>query len=115
MAQGGLPSSAPLTATWTSSATAVWSRCILPGHTPDHFALLVKLKSGPVLLSGDVVSFAREPARSAESRRSTPIASRPLASMDQFEKIAKETGAKVVIQHEPRDIAILPAFPQAAE
>ena len=27
----------------------------LPGHTPGHMALLVRLKSGPVLLSGDVV------------------------------------------------------------
>ena len=29
--------------------------------------------------------------------------------MDMFEKLAKETGAKVVIQHEPRDIGLLPA------
>ncbi len=38
-----------------------------------------------------------------------------LASMDRFEKLAKETGAKVIIQHEPADIAGLPAFPQTAE
>ncbi|HJR82953.1 MAG TPA: N-acyl homoserine lactonase family protein, partial [Sphingomicrobium sp.] len=38
-----------------------------------------------------------------------------LQSMDKFEKLAKETRAKVIIQHEPRDIGLLPAFPQAAE
>ena len=35
--------------------------------------------------------------------------------MERFEKLAKETGAKVIIQHEPQDIAKLPAFPKAAE
>ena len=38
-----------------------------------------------------------------------------LASMDKLEKVAKDNGAKVVIQHEPRDIALLPAFPEAAK
>ena len=32
-----------------------------------------------------------------------------------FEALAKKTGAKVIIQHEPNDIGKLPAFPQAAE
>jgi hypothetical protein len=35
--------------------------------------------------------------------------------MDKFEALAKEKGAKVIIQHEPADIAKLPAFPKAAE
>ena len=38
-----------------------------------------------------------------------------LASMDKFEAKAKETGARVIIQHEPADISKLPAFPKAAE
>jgi N-acyl homoserine lactone hydrolase len=38
-----------------------------------------------------------------------------LASHDRFDRIARNLGAKVVIQHEPADIAKLPAFPQAAE
>lgn len=86
----------------------------LPGHTPDHLALLVKLASGPVLLTGDLYhsTIARE-------KRAVPPfnTSRPetLASMDRFEKLAKETGAKVIIQHEPADIAKLPAFPAAAK
>ena len=86
----------------------------LPGHTPDHLALLVNLKSGPVLLSGDLYH-----STIARQKRALPgfntSREETLASMDRFEQIAKEKGAKVVIQHEPNDIAKLPAFPQAAQ
>jgi hypothetical protein len=34
--------------------------------------------------------------------------------MDRFDKIAKNLDAKVIIQHEPADIAKLPLFPKAA-
>ena len=86
----------------------------LPGHTPGHYGLLVKLKSGPVLLSGDVV-HARETARLKAVPTFNTDRTESLRSMERFEKIAKETGAKVVIQHDERDIALLPPFPQAAE
>lgn len=86
----------------------------LPGHTADHLALLVKLASGPVLLSGDLYH-----SREAREKRGVPpfntSREQTLESMDKFERLAKETGAKVVIQHEPRDIGLLPAFPQAAQ
>lgn len=86
----------------------------LPGHTPDHMALLVNLKSGPVLLSGDLYH-----AIEAREKRGVPpfnsSREQTLASMDEFEAKAKETGAKVIIQHEPADVAKLPAFPEAAE
>lgn len=86
----------------------------LPGHTPGHYALLVRLASGPVLLSGDQYHFTE-----AVTNRGVPSfnADRAdtLASHDRFDRIAANTGAKVVIQHEPADIAKLPAFPQAAE
>ena len=86
----------------------------LPGHTPDHLGLLVKLKSGPVLLTGDLyhTTIARE-KRIQPSWNDNKQAE--LASMDKFEALAKQTGAKVIIQHEPNDIAKLPAFPRAAE
>jgi len=86
----------------------------LPGHTPDHLALLVKLKSGPVLLSGDTYhsTIAREKKAVPGFNTSREDS---LKSMDRFEKIAAENHAKVIIQHEPNDIGKLPAFPKAAE
>jgi N-acyl homoserine lactone hydrolase len=86
----------------------------MPGHTPGHHALLVKLKSGDVLLTGDLyhTTIARE-------KRAVPgfntSREQTLASMDRFEALAKKLNAKVVIQHEPNDIGLLPAFPAAAE
>ena len=86
----------------------------LPGHTPGHMALLVRLKSGPVLLSGDVAHAHDTLALKAVPTFNTDRA-QSIASMERFEKLAKETGAKVIIQHALQDIAKLPAFPQAAE
>ena len=86
----------------------------MPGHTPGHHALLVRLASGPVLLSGDQYHFT-------ENRRlgGVPGFNRDradtLASHDRFEKLATNTRAKVIIQHELDDVAKLPAFPKAAE
>jgi len=86
----------------------------MPGHTPDHMSLLVKLASGNVLLTGDLYH-----ATEARELKGVPPfnASRAetLASMDRFERLAKRYNAKVIIQHEPRDIAKLPAFPASAK
>lgn len=86
----------------------------LPGHTPGHHALLVKLKSGPVLLTGDLYHSTM-----ARAKRGVPpfntSREQTLQSMDRFEALAKRLGAKVVIQHEPGDIDKLPIFPKAAE
>ena len=38
-----------------------------------------------------------------------------LASLDRFRKIAANLDAEVIIQHDPRDVAKLPVFPQFAE
>jgi hypothetical protein len=35
--------------------------------------------------------------------------------MDRYDRIAKNLGAKTIIQHEPADIAKLPPFPRAAQ
>jgi N-acyl homoserine lactone hydrolase len=86
----------------------------LPGHTPDHLALRINLKSGPVLLTGDLyhTTISRQ-------KRSMPgfntSREQTLASMDTFEALARKLGAKVIIQHEPGDIAKLPAFPAMAQ
>lgn len=85
----------------------------LPGHTPGHTALLVRLASGPVLLSGDLYHFTEQVPIKGVPPFNTNRAD-TLASMDRFDKIAKNLRAKVIIQHEPADIAKLPAFPKAA-
>ena len=83
-----------------------------PGHTPGHNALLVRLASGPVLLTGDVYHFTEQVAN-----RGVPTFNHDradsLASMDRFDRIAKNLGAKVIIQHEPDDVAKLAPFPNA--
>jgi glyoxylase-like metal-dependent hydrolase (beta-lactamase superfamily II) len=85
----------------------------LPGHTPGHYALLVRLASGPVLLTGDLYHFTEQVKNKGVPPFNHDRAD-TLASMDRFDRIAANLGAKVIIQHEPADIAKLPAFPQAA-
>ena len=86
----------------------------LPGHTEGHHALLVRLASGSVLVSGDQYHFT-------ENRQAGGVPSfnvnraDTLASSDRFEKLARNLQARVIIQHEPADISKLPAFPEAAE
>jgi glyoxylase-like metal-dependent hydrolase (beta-lactamase superfamily II) len=85
----------------------------MPGHTPGHHALLIRLKSGAVLLSGDqfhaAESFAHDQVPSFNTDRADT-----LASIDRFKQIATNLKARVVIQHEPADLAKLPVFPKSA-
>lgn len=87
----------------------------MPGHTPGHSALLVRLpKSGAVLISGDQYHFRENRALRGVPSFNTNRAD-TLASHDRFEDIAKNLNARVVIQHEPRDMAGLPVFPAALD
>jgi glyoxylase-like metal-dependent hydrolase (beta-lactamase superfamily II) len=86
----------------------------MPGHTPGHKTLLVRLKSGPVLLTGDLYHATEQVKNRGVPSFNTNRAD-TLASMDRFDRIAANLNAKVIIQHEPADIAKLPAFPMAAE
>lgn len=86
----------------------------LPGHTPGHTALLVRLKSGPVLLSGDQYHFTEQVKNRGVPAFNVDRAD-TLASHDRFDRIAANLNAKVVIQHEPADIAKLPIFPKSAK
>lgn len=87
----------------------------LPGHTPGHHGLLVKLaKQGYVLLSGDVAHFEENYATNGVPIFNTDRA-QSLASLDRFKNLAKNLRATVVIQHEQADIGKLPAFPAHAE
>lgn len=86
----------------------------MPGHTPGHKALLVRLKSGPVLLSGDLYHATEQVASKGVPSFNTNRAD-TLASFDRFQAIVRSLKAKVIIQHEAADIAKLPGFPKAAE
>jgi len=87
----------------------------MPGHTPGLHALLVKLAhKGYVLLSGDTAHFAENYATDGVPSFNANRAD-TLASFDRFKKLAANLHATVIIQHEPADIAKLPAFPKAAD
>ncbi|WP_040310027.1 N-acyl homoserine lactonase family protein [Asticcacaulis biprosthecium] len=87
----------------------------MPGHTDGHHSLLVKLKAtGYVLITGDLAHFHEAYDGNEVPGFNTDRAD-SLASLDRFKKIAQNLKATVIIQHDPRDIAKLPAFPKAAE
>jgi glyoxylase-like metal-dependent hydrolase (beta-lactamase superfamily II) len=82
-----------------------------PGHTPGSQVLKLKLKkSGVVILSGDLYHlrtnriFKRVPVFNAD-RADT------LASMNRIEAIIKNTHARLIVQHDPRDFQALPKPP----
>lgn len=84
---------------------------LLPGHTPGHQALQLRLPhAGVVLLSGDLY-HSREARRLRRVPKVNVDRAATLASMERFEAIAARTHARVVIQHDPRDVALLPHFP----
>jgi N-acyl homoserine lactone hydrolase len=86
-----------------------------PGHTPGHQSLLVRLKrTGTVLLTGDLYHL-----RGNRAHRLVPTfnveRADTLASIDRFERIARNSHARVVIQHDPQDFAALPKPPAALD
>jgi glyoxylase-like metal-dependent hydrolase (beta-lactamase superfamily II) len=86
-----------------------------PGHTPGHHALLVRLgHMGPVLLSGDVAHFHENYETNGVPGFNTDRVD-TIASLDRFKGLARNLGATVIIQHDARDVAKLPTFPEAAE
>lgn len=87
----------------------------MPGHTPGHHSLLVKLhEMGPVLITGDVAHFRENYDTNGVPTFNTDRAA-SLASIDRFKQIAKNLKATVIIQHDQRDVVKLPAFPAAAK
>src|SRR5262245_25887178 len=86
-----------------------------PGHTPGHHSLLVKLpQTGAVILSGDAVHF-RENYDSSGVPWFNYDRAQTLASTDRLKKLAQGMNAKLIIQHDARDIDKLPAYPDAAK
>jgi glyoxylase-like metal-dependent hydrolase (beta-lactamase superfamily II) len=82
-----------------------------PGHTPGHTMVLVRLpNAGPVLLSGDMFHLTESRARHLVPTFNTDRA-QTIASQEKVERIASETGARVIRQHVMEDFASLPTFP----
>jgi N-acyl homoserine lactone hydrolase len=86
-----------------------------PGHTPGHQSLLVRLKEkGPVVLIGDAAHFHENYVSDGVPGFNYDRAE-TIASIERIKQIEKNLKATVIIQHDPRDIAKLPAFPNAAK
>lgn len=87
----------------------------LPGHTPGHHGLLVKLaRTGYVLLSGDAAHFRENYMNNGVPGFNFDRA-QTLASLDRFKAVEKNLRATVIIQHDQNDLQKLPAFPAFAE
>ena len=85
-----------------------------PGHTPGHQSLLVRLKDkGPVVLVGDAAHFHENYDSNGVPGFNYDRA-QTVASLERIKEIQKNLKATVIIQHDPRDIGKLPAFPAAA-
>ncbi len=81
-----------------------------PGHTAGHQSLFVRLRNhGPVILSGDLFHYAaeRELGRmpTAERQQGTP------ESREKVERLLRETGGDLWIQHDIVDFAGLTKSP----
>ncbi len=86
-----------------------------PGHTPGHHVLLVRLpRTGNVLLSGDLAHF-RENYDNNVVPGFNANRAETLASFDRVKQIAANLKATMIIQHDPRDVDKLPAFPASAQ
>ena len=76
---------------------------------------MVKLpQMGPVLLSGDLAHFQENYESSGVPLFNTDR-SQSLASIDRVKKIAANSKATFIIQHDARDVGKLPAFPSSAK
>lgn len=85
-----------------------------PGHTPGHSALLVKLRTGPVILAGDLW-FEHADALRGSMPDFNSSRAETAASRERIGRMAEAMEAVIILQHEPGDVAKLPTFPKAAE
>ena len=86
-----------------------------PGHTPGHHSLLVRLvNKGTIILSGDAAHFTANYKNNIVPSFNTNRAD-TMASLQRIKALAKNDKAMVIIQHEPADVAKLPAFPAFAD
>ena len=86
-----------------------------PGHTPGHQALLVRLpKSGPVLLTGDLVHLMY-----SWNERVVPSFNFDVAqsgrTIDEMKALVARTGARLWINHDMEQSAGIPKSPAFVE
>ena len=87
----------------------------MPGHTPGHHSLVVRLpRTGTLMLTGDLYHFEEQIENRGVPQFNTDRAD-TLASMHRFNQMADNLDATIVIQHDPRHIARLPTFPESAK
>ncbi len=84
----------------------------MPGHTPGHQVLYVDLaEHGPLLLSGDLYHLYEN-----REHKRVPVfnfdVDQTLKSMNVFEAFAKESNAKVYLQHQKEDFNTMPKAPK---
>ncbi|TVZ52332.1 N-acyl homoserine lactonase family protein [Dokdonia sp. Hel_I_53] len=81
----------------------------MPGHTPGHQVLFLKLKNnGPTLLSGDIYHFEKNRENQIVPQFNYDIPETEKSIKD-FEAFAKANNAKVIIQHDAEDFANTPS------
>ncbi len=84
----------------------------MPGHTPGHRSLLLKLpKSGTLLITGDLYHTRENYEKGLVPDRNTSRAD-TLASFNRFAGLRTNAKARVIVQHSPEDFASMPAFPK---
>jgi N-acyl homoserine lactone hydrolase len=69
---------------------------------------------GPVVLVGDAAHFQENYEGNGVPTFNHDRA-QTLASLDRIKKIAANTKATVVLQHDPRDVSKLPVAPESAK
>jgi len=81
-----------------------------PGHTPGHQVLLVRLKSGSVVLSGDLWHLRSDVTGGLVYAGNVDRAA-TLASFDRVQKLLVNLHARLIVQHDPQDYQALPKLP----
>ncbi len=82
------------------------------GHTPGHSSLLVRLRDkGNVILSGDAVHRIRNYEEELSPVFNVDRAD-TLASIDRLKKLVETLDATFIIQHEPKHVGKVSAFPE---
>ena len=83
-----------------------------PGHTPGHMSLLVRMPDRNVLLSGDAVHLREQLATRIPPGNGTDLAA-ARRSLSRLVAVAKRMKATIVVQHEPKDVPLIPGVPKA--